>query len=88
VRVTVADTGRGIEPEHLETIFKAYRQAGSAAERRGGAGLGLAIARSLVRLHGGSIEVSSELGRGSVFTIVLPQSSPESRPEPGQERAP
>jgi signal transduction histidine kinase len=89
VRVTVTDTGRGIEPEHLDTIFKAYRQAGSAAERRGGAGLGLAIARSLVRLHGGSIEVSSELGRGSVFTIVLPHASAESeRPAvPSEPRA-
>ena len=72
VRIAVSDTGRGIAPGHINTIFKAYRQGGSAAERRGGAGLGLAIARSLVLLHGGTIDVSSAIGRGSTFTIVLP----------------
>jgi signal transduction histidine kinase len=86
VRVAVADTGRGIEPEQLDSIFKAYRQAGSAAERRGGAGLGLAIARSLVLLHGGSIDVSSELGKGSTFTIALPRLAAESELGPGSTR--
>jgi signal transduction histidine kinase len=85
-RVAVTDTGRGIDPAALDTIFKAYRQAGSAAERRGGAGLGLAIARSLVLLHGGSIEVASELGKGSVFTIVLPHPQDPSEVGPASGR--
>jgi signal transduction histidine kinase len=72
VRLTVSDTGRGIDPNHLERIFQAYRQSGSAQDRPGGAGLGLAIARSLVLLHGGRIDVASELGRGSTFRVELP----------------
>ncbi|MCA9622116.1 MAG: ATP-binding protein, partial [Myxococcales bacterium] len=75
VVVTVEDSGRGIAPEVLSTIFEPYKQAGDAAARRGGAGLGLAITRRLVLLHGGRIEARSELGRGSTFTIFLPDES-------------
>lgn len=73
LRVRVVDTGRGIAPRHLNGIFEAYRQAGTVAERREGAGLGLAIARSLAVLHGGRIEVASKLGEGSTFTVWLPR---------------
>jgi signal transduction histidine kinase len=68
----VADSGSGIPREMLDTIFEPFRQAGDAATRRGGAGLGLAITRRLVLLHGGTLHVESELGRGSVFTVWLP----------------
>ena len=72
VLVRVMDSGRGIAPEVLQTIFEPYKQAGDAAARRGGAGLGLAIARRLVLLHGGTITGKSEVGRGSIFTFTLP----------------
>jgi signal transduction histidine kinase len=72
VQVSVRDSGRGIARDELEAIFEPYRQAGDAAARRGGAGLGLAIARRLVLLHGGEIRAQSEVGRGSVFTVTFP----------------
>jgi signal transduction histidine kinase len=73
VRVEVEDTGPGIAPEDLATIFLEYRQAGDVRSRRAGAGLGLAIAKRLVAMHGGRIDVSSELGRGSRFSFTLPR---------------
>ncbi len=68
----VGDTGRGIAADLIATIFKAYQQGRDTEARRAGAGLGLAIARRLVLLHGGTIEVSSQLGKGSTFTIYIP----------------
>ena len=71
VVVTVSDTGVGITGEHLPRIFdRFYRVDQSRAGD--GAGLGLAICRSVVRATGGSIEVTSEVGRGSKFTMELP----------------
>lgn len=75
VTVAVSDSGEGIAQEALATIFEAYEQAGDARSRRRGAGLGLAIARRLVLLHGGTITVASELHRGSTFTITIPDES-------------
>ncbi|HWI06303.1 MAG TPA: ATP-binding protein, partial [Solirubrobacteraceae bacterium] len=70
--ITVADTGRGMSPEDARRIFDRFYR-GSADERRSpGTGLGLAIVKSLVDLHGGSIDVASELGVGTRFTIRLP----------------
>jgi signal transduction histidine kinase len=77
-RIVVSDTGRGIESGALAAIFEPYRQAGDEVVRRGGAGLGLAITRQLVLLHGGTIEASSELGRGSVFEVRIPDDSKSS----------
>ncbi|MBN1238735.1 MAG: CHASE domain-containing protein [Gammaproteobacteria bacterium] len=73
-RLTVADTGEGIEPELLEHIFDRFAQAdGSITRRHGGLGLGLAIARELVALHGGRIRADSEgAGRGATFVVELP----------------
>lgn len=72
VRLQVSDSGRGIEPSVLSTIFEPYKQAGAVSTRRGGAGLGLAITRRLVLLHGGMVSAESELGKGSIFTVTLP----------------
>jgi signal transduction histidine kinase len=69
IRLSVCDTGSGIHPEHLPHVFDRYWQA--AHERRGGAGLGLAIVRQIVEQHGGSIAVESEPGRGTLFRILL-----------------
>jgi len=74
VRITVADTGQGIAPDFLPHVFERFRQADSTTTRRqGGLGLGLAIARHLVELHRGTIEVESPgEGKGSTFTVRLP----------------
>ncbi len=72
LRITVQDSGTGIPAEKLLSIFEKFTQAdGSVSRRFGGTGLGLAITRSLVALHGGDIQVQSELGQGSTFTVTL-----------------
>jgi signal transduction histidine kinase len=73
VALVVQDTGAGIPPEQRAAIFEAYRQAGDLRTRRGGVGLGLSIAQRLVGMHGGTIEVESQVGRGSRFTVCLPR---------------
>lgn len=70
VAVSVSDTGSGIPQEYLPHIFDKFVQVPGAAT--GGAGLGLAISKSLVEAHGGQISVQSEVGRGSTFTFMLP----------------
>ncbi len=73
VLISVADTGVGIPKEHLPHVFeRLYRVDKSRDSRSGGAGLGLAIARQIVELHGGRITVESEQGRGAVFAFSLP----------------
>ena len=69
IRVDVSDTGSGIAPDVLPHIFDNYYTTKAATE---GTGLGLPIARSIVQEHGGEIKVSTELGKGSVFTVFLP----------------
>jgi signal transduction histidine kinase len=72
LRITVEDSGTGIPADKLIYIFDRFTQAdGTVSRRFGGTGLGLAITRSLVELHGGDIQVQSELGRGSTFTVTL-----------------
>ena len=73
VRLTVSDTGIGIAPEHLERLFKPFVQIDSTLNRQyGGTGLGLALVQRIIDLHGGQVQVSSEVGVGSHFSINLP----------------
>ena len=74
VRVDVADTGEGIAPEELSRVFEwFYRGEKSRSRDYGGAGLGLAIARGIVEAHGGRIWAESAVGRGSMFSFILPK---------------
>ncbi len=70
--VSVADTGIGIAPTDQDTVFEEFRQVGTADKKAEGTGLGLALARKFIELHGGKIWVQSEVGRGSTFTFTLP----------------
>jgi len=72
VQVSVRDTGIGIAPEDQGVIFEEFRQVGSSAAKQEGTGLGLALCRKFIELHGGTIWVSSEVGKGSAFTFALP----------------
>ena len=73
ILVSVSDTGEGIPPEHLPYIFERFYRVDDARSRKtGGAGLGLAIAKQMVELHGGRIWVESEAGKGSKFSFTLP----------------
>jgi signal transduction histidine kinase len=72
VEVAVSDTGIGIAPEDHETVFEEFRQVGAAEKRAEGTGLGLALARKFIELHGGRIWVMSQVGAGSTFTFTLP----------------
>jgi signal transduction histidine kinase len=72
VRVSVADTGPGIAPEDHERIFGEFQQTDAGVEYGEGTGLGLALSKRLVELHGGRIWVDTELGRGSTFVFTLP----------------
>jgi CheY-like chemotaxis protein len=82
IEITVADTGIGFAPESLSYIFDRFRQGdGSITRRFGGLGLGLALVRQLVGLHGGSVSASSEgEGRGACFTIRLPVQTERAAP--------
>ena len=76
VLVAVADRGSGISAEHLPHLFERFYRVDKARSREfGGAGLGLSIVKTLVEAHGGCVEVRSELGKGSTFTVRLPGSS-------------
>jgi PAS domain S-box-containing protein len=74
VEVAVCDTGRGIAPDFLPFVFERFRQVDATFSReQGGLGLGLAIAKQLAELHGGTITASSDgIGQGATFTLVLP----------------
>ena len=76
VRVTVADSGPGIAPEHLPRVFDRFYQAGNAHRGNSHAGLGLAIAKRIVELHGARLEVESTPGRGTAFSFQLPVHAP------------
>jgi signal transduction histidine kinase len=81
VAVSIRDTGPGIAPGEHEAIFQEYWQSLDAERRRTGTGLGLAITRRLVQMHRGFIDLKSELGVGSTFTVVLPARPPPPPPK-------
>jgi len=72
--ISVADTGVGIAPEDQEAIFEEFRQVGTADKKVEGTGLGLALSRKFIELHGGRIWVQSQPGKGSTFSFTLPSS--------------
>jgi len=72
--VSVADTGIGIAPADQDAVFEEFRQVGAADKKAEGTGLGLALSRRFIELHGGRIWVKSRLGAGSTFTFTLPLS--------------
>jgi signal transduction histidine kinase len=75
IELVVIDSGIGMTPEQLAKLFQEFSQAeASTAKKYGGTGLGLAITRKLARMMGGDVTVSSEHGKGSVFTVILPAS--------------
>lgn len=84
----VSDTGVGIAPEDIPRIFKEFQQADGGTQRQhGGAGLGLAISRKFVELHGGHIWAESRVGQGSTFTFSLPIDHAGLDLEPGRHEA-
>ena len=70
--ISVTDTGVGIAPEDQEAVFEEFRQVGTADKKVEGTGLGLALSRKFIELHGGRIWVESQIGHGSTFTFTLP----------------
>ena len=68
----MTDTGVGIAPEDQEAVFEEFRQVGTADKKVEGTGLGLALSRKFIELHGGRIWVESEVGKGSTFRFTLP----------------
>ena len=82
VRIAVADSGPGIPAEQRERVFERFTQVdGSTTRRHGGTGIGLALARQIAALHSGHIDLDSEVGRGSTFTLWLPKGTAHIRPE-------
>jgi signal transduction histidine kinase len=86
-RVEVRDTGIGIHPRDHERLFVEFQQIEQGGRRSQGTGLGLALTRRLVEAQGGTVGVSSEPGRGSVFHAVLPLRAKPERPDAGEAPA-
>jgi len=72
IEVSVTDTGVGIAPEDQQAVFEEFRQVGTAEKKVEGTGLGLALSRKFIELHGGNIWVESHVGEGSTFTFTVP----------------
>ncbi len=88
VRLEVIDQGIGIPPAEQERVFDRFSQLTQAGLERQGAGLGLAVARGLVELYGGQIQVQSREGEGSTFSVILPlPRAPQAAPEPAPPEA-
>jgi CheY-like chemotaxis protein/anti-sigma regulatory factor (Ser/Thr protein kinase) len=81
IGITVEDNGPGVDPDFLPFVFDRFRQADSSSTRRqGGLGLGLAIVRHLVELHGGTATAENRVGGGAVFTVLLPRRAVSTAP--------
>ena len=72
-RLTVEDNGIGISQADLSRIFQRFYQAENSSRSQGGMGLGLSMVRQIVQLHGGTITVDSAEGKGTTFTVILPE---------------
>src|SRR5262245_13591663 len=72
IEVSITDTGVGIAPEDQQAIFEEFQQVGTASKKVEGTGLGLALSRKFIELHGGRIWVKSQIGTGSTFTFTIP----------------
>jgi signal transduction histidine kinase len=83
VWVTVVDSGIGISPKDMPKLFQEFSQVDSSLSRQAqGTGLGLALCKKFVELHGGSIGAESVAGKGSTFWFLLPAHGPVRRPQP------
>jgi signal transduction histidine kinase len=86
IELAIADSGIGMTPEQLGRLFQEFSQAeASTAKKYGGTGLGLAITRKLARMMGGDVTVTSEHGKGSVFTVNLPATGEQESKQPGRD---
>lgn len=74
VVISVQDSGKGLSPEQLKLLFARFSQANPKSDQYGGSGLGLYVSKKLIELHGGLIEVESQLGHGSTFRFAIPAS--------------
>lgn len=84
VQVRVMDTGGGIPAEAMPTLFEQFRFIGGVDNRKtGGLGLGLFITKAIISAHGGTIQVDSQVGRGTKVTITLPKTPPDQPPKSG-----
>ncbi len=88
VEVAVSDTGIGIPADELERVFEEFEQASTGAGHIEGTGLGLALARRFVELHGGRLWAESVVGEGSTFTLRLPREPRAAEPQPSPDVAP
>ena len=77
MRFWVRDTGEGIAPAEQKRIFERFARGTNSYRRSEGVGLGLAIVKAIADSHGGSVELSSQLGIGSTFSLILPLEQPE-----------
>jgi signal transduction histidine kinase len=90
VAITVSDRGVGIEPRDLHRVFDKFYSTWRRMDSRtqGGLGLGLTLSREIVRAHGGDLQVRSEVGRGSTFTVFLPAPAPIAAEAGGETERP
>jgi len=89
LRIEISDTGIGMTPGQLGKLFEAFSQADASTTKRfGGTGLGLALSRTLCQMMGGELTVSSQIGKGSVFTVLLPMDVEEAAQDSAPARAP